>query len=114
LKFSDQFPRGGPIVVSLPVNPSHFARAAVEPVAAIGAVEKYFKDWTIVGQQFPQLIAVVSEVFGLAVVLIVAIPWRQVDAKLQAMTTTGLRNLSHHIAPSILPGTLLDSVLGIL
>ena len=62
LQLADDLPGVRPVVVGPPVDPSRFAGAAVEAVAAIGAVEPDLADVAVVGQQLAKLIAVVLDV----------------------------------------------------
>jgi len=67
-------PRVLPIVVRPAINTAHFARPTVVTVTPVGSVEPDREQFAIICEQFPQLVAVISDVFRPAVVFVVAVP----------------------------------------
>ena len=51
---------------------------------------------------------------GRAVVLVVAVPGRKIDAELQPVLAAGVGDLPHHVALAVLPRAVLHRVLGVL
>src|SRR2546421_6067232 len=101
LQLANHLPGRRPVIVCLAINPPHLFRSAVKPIAAIGSVEKHFKDRSIVGQQFAQLIAEVSQILRPAIVRMISIPRREIDTELDAVFSTRLRDFSNYIAAPI-------------
>src|SRR5437667_344847 len=81
LQVTHDLPRVRPIVVGAVVDLAAFVGAAVVAVATVRTVEEDLENRAIAGQQLAQLIAVVDEVLGAAVILVIAIPRRQIDAE---------------------------------
>ena len=74
-----------PVVVGRAVDAPRLAGPAVVAVAAVGAVEPDLEDRAVVGEQLAELVAVVRRCTpGRAVVRVVAVPGREVDAELQS------------------------------
>src|SRR5216110_7087 len=90
LEIANDLPRVGPVVVRAIVDLTPLVRAAVIAVATVRAVEEDLEHRAVLGQQLAQLIAVVDEVFRRAVVLVIAIPGREIDAEFHASSRTGL------------------------
>src|SRR2546422_868474 len=98
LQVAHDLPCVRPIVVGAVVDLASFVGAAVVAVAAVRTVEEDLENRAIAGQQLAQLIAVVDEVLGAAVILVVAIPRRQIDAKAYALPGARVGNLLHDVA----------------
>ncbi len=114
LQLPHQGPGLLPAVVSLAIDFPSLARAAIVAVAAVGPVEPDLVDRAVLREQLAQLVAEVGHVFRPAVVLVVAVPGRKVDAELQAVPPAGVGNLAHHVPLTALPGAVLDRVLRVL
>src|SRR5205807_2676309 len=67
-------PGVGPVVVGGVVNVAGLAGAPVVAVAAVGAVEPDGEDVAVIREQLAELVAVVGDVLGPAVVLVVPVP----------------------------------------
>jgi hypothetical protein len=95
-------------VVDLP----RLAGAAVVAVAAVGAVEPDGEQFAVLGEQFAQLVAVIGEVLRAAVILVMAIPGREVDAEADAVPLAGVADFADDVAFAAFPGAVLDRVFG--
>src|ERR1039457_1947947 len=89
LQGTNHLPGLGPAVVGALVDGALLTRAAVEAVAAVGAIVPHLEDLAVVGEQFRELAAVDVEVLRGSVVGAVAVPGREVDAKLQVVAAGG-------------------------
>ena len=112
LQVADQLPGVLPVVVGRAVDPAALARAAVETVAAVGAVEPHLEERSVLRQQLAQLLPVVLDVRRTSVLGMVAIPRRQVDAELQSHLAARAREVADDVSAAVLPGTALDRVIG--
>src|ERR1051325_10212901 len=75
-QLADNLKSVGPMIVDAVINLPFFSRATVETVAAVCAVEPDTENVAVIGEQFAQLIAVIGEVFGPAIIFMIAIPGR--------------------------------------
>src|SRR5688572_17852235 len=107
LKRTHKVPGSGPVVIGIAIDRAPLTSAAVVSVSAICAVEKDLENRTIRRQQFAQLIAEVVQVFRTAIIFMVAIPRRQIDAKLQSVLAACFGNLTDHVAPAVAPRAVL-------
>src|SRR5438094_8998031 len=97
-----------PVVVGSVVDLAPLVGAAVIAIATVGAVVEDLEHRPVLRQQLAQLIAVVDEVLGRAVILVIAIPRREIDAEPYALPGAGRGDLFHDIT---LERTVLDRVL---
>ncbi len=111
LEVAYDIPGIGPVVVGAVVDFSLFAGAAVEAIAAVGAIEPDGEQGAVVGEEFLQLVAVVGEVFGLAVLRMVTVPRRQVYAELDALFLAGIGEFANDVAFSVFPGAVFYGVI---
>src|SRR2546425_6980789 len=102
-----------PVVVGPVVYFAPLVGATVVAVAAVRAVEEDLEDRPVLGQQLAQLIAIVGEVFGPPIILVIAVPRREVHAEFDALPGAGRRDFLDDVAASCTPRTVLDRVLGI-
>src|SRR5262249_52074932 len=114
LQLTDDLKRSLPVVVCLSINASCLTRSAVEPVSAVCAVKEHFEDRTVSGQQLAKLIAKVVDVLATSVVLAVAVPRREIDPKLQSVSSTRIRDLAHYVSATLTPGAASHRMLGVL
>ena len=108
LELAHELPGVGPLVVAAIVDLAPLVRAAVVAVAAVRAVEEDLEHRPVFGEQLTQLIAIVHEILRRAVVLVISVPRREIDAKSQPLTAARLRDLLHRVATE---GTVLDRML---
>src|SRR6478752_4989618 len=85
LKRPDQFPGSRPLIVGLLVDEPFFARAAVVSVAAVRAVVPDLENRPVTGEQLGKLLAIDPNIFRFAVMRIVAVPGRDIDAELETV-----------------------------
>ena len=102
LQFPDDLPRPRPIVVGIAVDRARFVGAAVPAVPAIGPVEPHFEHVAVTGQQLPELVAVIFDIFGFAVIRTIPVPRRQVEPHLHPFGPAGVGELPDDIALSVL------------
>src|SRR5437667_1375615 len=110
LQVAHDLPRVRPIVVGAVVDLAPFVDAAVVAVATVRTVEEDLENRAIAGQQLAELIAVVDEVLGTSVILVIAIPRREIDAESHALAGARLGYLLHDVATE---RTVLDRMLGV-
>jgi len=113
LEFAHDVPGGWPIVIGAVVDAALLPRASVEAVATVGAVEPDGEEGAVLGEEFAELVAVVDEVFGSAVIGVVTIPGGEVDAELEALSAAGVGEFAHDIAVAFAPGAGLDGMGGV-
>ena len=102
-----------PPVVGLSVYLACFVGTAIPAVTTVGTVKPHLKDVTILCQQLAQLVTEVRHIFRFAIILMVSVPWRQINGKFQSLLTAGLSQLTYHIAPTLLPRRVLHRILRI-
>ncbi len=74
LQFTYQRKGFVPLVVGGVVDGAFFVAAPIIAIAPIGAIKPYFTQRPVVAEQFTELIAVVGQVCGRAVIGVIAIP----------------------------------------
>src|SRR5262249_54035555 len=113
LQFTHQLPGAGPIVISFAIDPAGFSRTTIESIATIGPIKEYFENWPVVGQQFFQLIAKISDVGRATVVTSISVPRRKIDAEVQSILSTSSAELLHQIALTVSPWAIFYGVFGV-
>ena len=98
------------VVIGAAVNLAFLACAAIPAVTAVCTVKPYLKHFAILGHQFLQLVIVIGDILGRAIACLMAIPWREIHAKLDAIFFAGVRQLLDHVA---LEGRIGHAVIGI-
>ena len=114
LQFTHQRKGFVPLVVGGVVDGAFFVAAPIIAIAPIGAIKPHLKQWAIIAEQFTQLIAVVGQVGWRAVVGVVAVPGRQVDAEFEPGGCAGLGELGNHVSLPVPPRTIFDRMRGVL
>ena len=114
LELADEGDRRRPVVVGAVVDLPRRPHAAVVAVAAVGPVEPDLGDRAVVRQQFGELVAVVGQVGGRAVVGRGPVPRREVDAEAHALSVAGVADLADDVAGAVLPRAGLDAAVGVL
>ena len=112
LQVADDLPRVLPVVVRPAVDRPLLPRAAVVAVAAVRPVEPDLEERPVARHQLPELAAVVLEVGGPAVLRVVAVPRREVDAEGEPVPPARVGDLADDVALAAAPGAVLDGVLG--
>ena len=112
LQVADDLARVLPVVVRPAVDRPLLPRAAVVAVAAVRPVEPDLEERPVARHQLPELAAVVLEVGGPAVLRVVAVPRREVDAEGEPVPPARVGDLADHVALAAAPGAVLDGVLG--
>ena len=102
-----------PVVVGQFVHHPLFIGPSVPAASSIGSVKPDLKEFSIVGEEFGELIPHVGDVFRLAVVGMVAVPRGVIDPHLQPIFPTGIHKLSDQISFSISPRAVFDRMLRI-
>src|SRR5204863_2577215 len=97
LELTYELPRRRPVVVGAVVDFPSLVRPAVITVAAIRAIEEDLENRTIARAQLAQLIAVVHEILGPPVILVVTVPRRQINAESQPRSRAGCGDLLHDV-----------------
>src|SRR5262249_4485517 len=101
-----------PAIVGGTIDLAGLAGAAVVAVATIGSIVPGDEEGAVVGIEFVYLGAIGLDVFGCAILRIVAIPGRAVEAHLHAQTIAGLAVFLYHIPVAVAPGAFCDIVSG--
>ena len=112
-QLADDSPGVIPVVIVPVINLALLPGAAVKAVAAIGAVEPNGEDVAVIRQEFAQLVAVISNVFRPAIVFVVAVPGREINAELQSVPAASRGYFLDHVTMAALPRTVLHRMLGI-
>ena len=94
------------VVIVLSVDGAFVPRAAIIAVATVGTVEPHLKHGAIVGEQVTQLRVEIVDIRWRAIVGARAVPWREIDRKLQSVLLTSLRQFLHDVSFSIAPWRL--------
>ena len=110
LQFVQHLVNLGIVIIVLAVNGAAVLGSAIPPVATVGSVEPNLEDFAIVGHQFVQLCVEIVHIGGCGIFGMIAVPWTQVNGKLDAILLTGRRQFAHHIALSVLVGRVADAV----
>ena len=113
LQFADHLIGLRPLIISGTVYLTYLVGPAVPAIATIGTVEPYLKDVAVVRQQFAQLVAKVGHILRSSIVLMVSVPRREVDGKLQPLLTAGISQLAYYVALTLLPQRILNRILRI-
>ncbi len=113
LEFSDEFVGGWPVVIAELVHFSLFIGTTVPAGTSISPVKPDLIDFPIIGQQFGQLISHVSDVFGLSVVRMIAIPRGIIDPDFQSIFPAGIHKLPDQITISVPPWAVFHRMLGV-
>src|SRR5256714_11466310 len=98
LEVAHELPGCRPVVVRAVIDLAPLVRPAVIAVAAIRTIEEDLENRTVAREQLTQLIAIVDEILRPPVILVVAIPWRQIDAEAQSRSRAGFGDLFHDVA----------------
>ena len=112
-QFADDLPGILPVVIGAIVDSARFSGPAIKAVATIGAVEPDGENIAVTRQQLAQLVAVISDVFRPAIIFVVAVPGRKINAELQSLPTASGGNLFHHVAFAAAPRAVLHGMLGV-
>ena len=100
------------MIVVLPVDGTCLTGTAIVAVSAIGPVEPYLKEVLVVEQEFLQLVLIIGYISLRAVVSLVAVPGREVDAEAEPALPAGCGEFTHRIAIPMLVRRLPDGIIG--
>src|SRR5206468_11646262 len=93
-----------------PGGAAPFRRSAVITVPAVRAIEPYLEQRSVIAEELAKLTAVILEICRPAVLGMIAIPRRQVDAERQTVLPARARQLADDVTPAILPRAAFDGV----
>ena len=113
LQLADHVVGRRPLVVCGAVDIAAFIGPSVPAVTAVGSVEPHLKHIAVLCQQFVKLVAEVCDIFRLAIVRMIAVPWREVYGIFQPFLAASLRQLADNIALAVLPRRVLHRILSV-
>ena len=111
LQLPHQTMHAWPVVIGQFVHHTLLVGTPVPAAASIGSVKPDLKEFSIVGEEFSELIPHVGDVFWLAVVGMIAVPRRIVNPHFQPIFPTGIHKFPDQISFPISPRAVFDRML---
>ena len=100
-----------PVVIGQLVHYPLLVGTSIPAAASIGSVKPDLKEFSIIGEEFGELISHVGDVFWLAVVRMIAVPRRIVNPHFKPIFPTGIHKLPDQVSFSTSPRAVFDRML---
>ena len=100
------------IIVCPAVYIARFAGSSIPAVTSVRSVQPDFRDLSVTGEQFPELLLIVADIILSSVGCLVTVPRGQVDAELKSVASAGLCEFADNVAGAVLVRRCGDRIVG--
>ena len=100
------------IIVCPAVYIARFAGSSVPAVTSVRSVQPDFRDLSVTGEQFPELLLIVADIILSPIGCLVTVPGGKVDAELQPVASAGLCEFADDVAGAVLIRRRGDRIVG--